>query len=103
DMDIVRAALGDEKLNYVGASYGTLLGATYAGLFPDRTGRLVLDGAMDPSLPARRLNLEQTEGFATAFTAFAEDCVRWSDCPLGGEGTGPGQAGKNLKAFFGEL
>lgn len=103
DMDVVRAALGDEKLNYVGASYGTFLGATYAGLFPDRAGRLVLDGAMDPSLPARRLNLEQTEGFDTAFTAFAKDCVRQSDCPLGGRGTAPEQAGKNLKAFFGKL
>ncbi|MFF8031740.1 alpha/beta hydrolase [Streptomyces sp. NPDC016626] len=103
DMDIVRAVLGDEKLNYVGASYGTFLGATYAGLFPDRAGRLVLDGAMDPSLPARRLSLEQTAGFGTAFTAFAEDCVRRSGCPLGGRKTTPARAGKNLKAFFGDL
>ncbi|MEV5932106.1 alpha/beta hydrolase [Streptomyces sp. NPDC052079] len=103
DMDIVRAALGDKKLHYVGASYGTFLGATYAGLFPKRVGRLVLDGAMDPSLPARRLNLEQTEGFGTAFTAFAKDCVRQSDCPLGDAGTTPGQAGRNLKAFFDDL
>ncbi|CAM5660053.1 alpha/beta hydrolase [Streptomyces hirsutus] len=87
DMDIVRAALGDEKLNYVGASYGTFLGATYAGLFPDRTGRLVLDGALDPSLSARQLNIEQTAGFETAFTAFAKDCVRQSDCPLGDRNT----------------
>ncbi|CAL9531999.1 Carboxylesterase A [Streptomyces sp. enrichment culture] len=103
DMDIVRAVLGDEKLNYVGASYGTFLGATYAGLFPDRAGRLVLDGAMDPSLPARRLTLEQTAGFDTAFTAFAKDCVRRGDCPLGGRGTGPGQVGENLKEFFADL
>ncbi|MFF5156431.1 alpha/beta hydrolase [Streptomyces sp. NPDC000348] len=103
DMDIVRAALGDGKLNYVGASYGTFLGATYAGLFPDRAGRLVLDGAMDPSLSARRLNIEQTAGFDTAFTAFAKDCVRRSDCPLGGRGTGAGRAGENLKAFFEKL
>ncbi|WP_431990614.1 alpha/beta hydrolase [Streptomyces albogriseolus] len=103
DMDIVRAVLGDEKLSYVGASYGTLLGATYAGLFPERTGRLVLDGAMDPSLGARRLNLEQTEGFDTAFTAFAKDCVRRSDCPLGGKGTTPEKIGENLKAFFEKL
>lgn len=81
DMDVLRAVLGDEKLTYVGASYGTFLGATYAGLFPDRTGRLVLDGAMDPSLPARRLNLEQTEGFETAFQSFAKDCVKQPDCP----------------------
>ncbi|MGC3002802.1 alpha/beta hydrolase [Streptomyces sp. G35A] len=103
DMDIVRAALGDRKLHYVGASYGTFLGATYAGLFPDRVGRLVLDGAMDPSLPARRLNLEQTAGFDTAFTAFAKDCARRNDCPLGDRGATPRRIGGNLKAFFGRL
>ncbi|MER8221590.1 alpha/beta hydrolase [Streptomyces sp. NPDC094143] len=103
DMDIVRAVLGDEKLNFVGASYGTFLGATYAGLFPERTGRLVLDGAMDPSLPARRLNLEQTAGFETAFRAFARDCVRQAGCPLGAEGASPEQVGENLKAFFEKL
>ncbi|MGW0812294.1 alpha/beta hydrolase [Streptomyces viridiviolaceus] len=103
DMDILRGVLGDEKLNYVGASYGTFLGATYAGLFPHRAGRLVLDGAMDPALTARRLNLEQTAGFETAFQSFAKDCVRQSDCPLGGPGTSPDQVGKNLKAFFEKL
>ncbi|MFF3346125.1 alpha/beta hydrolase [Streptomyces sp. NPDC002779] len=100
DMDILRAVLGDERLNYVGASYGTFLGATYAGLFPKRAGRLVLDGAMDPSLPARRLNLDQTAGFETAFQAFARDCVQQPDCPLGAKA---GEVGKNLKAFFGKL
>ncbi|MFD5666100.1 alpha/beta hydrolase [Streptomyces anthocyanicus] len=103
DMDVLRAVLGDEKLTYVGASYGTFLGATYAGLFPDRTGRLVLDGAMDPSLPARRLNLEQTEGFETAFQSFAKDCVKQPDCPLGDKDTTPDQVGKNLKSFFDDL
>ncbi|MFG3075744.1 alpha/beta hydrolase [Streptomyces sp. NPDC048225] len=103
DMDVLRAVLGDEKLTYVGASYGTFLGATYAGLFPDRTGRLVLDGAMDPSLPARRLNLEQTAGFETAFQSFAKDCVQQSDCPLGDKDTTPDQVGKHLKAFFDDL
>lgn len=103
DMDILRAVLGDEKLTYVGASYGTFLGATYAGLFPDRAGRLVLDGAMDPSLPARRLNLEQTAGFETAFQSFAKDCVKQPDCPLGDKNTTPDQVGKNLKAFFDDL
>ncbi|OQD52957.1 proteinase [Streptomyces phaeoluteigriseus] len=100
DMDILRAALGDRKLTYVGASYGTFLGATYAGLFPERVGRLVLDGAMDPSLPSRRMNLDQTAGFETAFQSFAKDCVRQPDCPLG---TKAAQVGKNLKAFFDRL
>ncbi|MBV2357885.1 alpha/beta hydrolase [Streptomyces sp. J2-1] len=100
DMDLLRSALGDDRLHYVGASYGTFLGATYAGLFPNRVGRLVLDGAMDPSLDARALNLGQTAGFETAFQAFSRDCVRQTDCPLGGRGTTPAQVGDHLKAFF---
>lgn len=83
DMDILRAALGDDKLNYVGASYGTFLGATYAGLYPERVGRMVLDGAMDPTLSAKEMNRDQTAGFETAFQSFAKDCVRHPDCPLG--------------------
>ncbi|MFJ9128400.1 alpha/beta hydrolase [Streptomyces sp. NPDC102340] len=98
DMDLVRAALDDGKLNYVGASYGTFLGATYAGLYPERVGRLVLDGAMDPSLPAREMNEQQTAGFETAFKSFAKDCAKRSGCPLG-TGT-PDQSGKRLKGFF---
>ncbi|MEU2077975.1 alpha/beta hydrolase [Streptomyces sp. NPDC013489] len=98
DMDVLRAVLGDEKLTYVGASYGTFLGATYAELFPDRVGRLVLDGAMDPSLPAIDLNRDQTAGFETSFRAFAADCVTKPDCPLG---TGSVEAaGEALKKFF---
>ncbi|MFF1378310.1 alpha/beta hydrolase [Streptomyces sp. NPDC058308] len=102
DMDVLRAVLGDEKLSFVGASYGTFLGATYAELYPARVGRLVLDGAMDPSLSARRMNEEQTAGFETAFRSFAKDCVaRGADCPLGDRS--PEDAGKRLKAFLGEL
>ncbi|MFC7929899.1 alpha/beta hydrolase [Streptomyces cinereoruber] len=101
DMDVLRAVLGDERLSYVGASYGTFLGATYAELFPDRVGRLVLDGAMDPSLPALDLNRDQTAGFETAFRAFAADCVGRTDCPLG-TGSVP-EAGEALKKFFREV
>ncbi|MFE5615470.1 alpha/beta hydrolase [Streptomyces sp. NPDC056463] len=98
DMDILRAVLGDAKLSYVGASYGTFLGATYAELFPGRVGRLVLDGAMDPSLPAVDLNRDQTAGFETAFRAFAADCVEKPGCPLG---TGSVDAASDaLKGFF---
>ncbi|WP_267244154.1 alpha/beta hydrolase [Streptomyces sp. PR69] len=101
DMDILRAVLGDEKLTYVGASYGTFLGATYAELFPARVGRLVLDGAMDPSLSARELNRDQTAGFETAFQAFAADCVRQPDCPLGQ--TSAADASARMKAFFAQV
>ncbi|MER6051678.1 alpha/beta hydrolase [Streptomyces sp. NPDC001793] len=101
DMDVLRAALGDKRLTYVGASYGTFLGATYAGLFPSRSGRLVLDGAMDPSLDSRAINLQQAAGFNTAFTAFAADCVKKKDCPLGTKGTE--DAGRQLSALFKKL
>ncbi|MGW7412554.1 alpha/beta hydrolase [Streptomyces sp. NPDC054863] len=101
DMDVLREVLGDEKLQYVGASYGTFLGATYAELFPGRTGRLVLDGAMDPSLPAREMNRDQTAGFETAFRSFAAHCVKQQGCPLG-TGT-PAEAGTRLKALFAAL
>ncbi|MEU3186462.1 alpha/beta hydrolase [Streptomyces sp. NPDC006923] len=101
DMDIARGVLGDKKLSYVGASYGTFLGSTYAELFPKRTGRLVLDGAMDPSLPARTLNRDQTAGFETAFRSFATDCVKQADCPLGTESAA--EVSTRMKAFFATL
>ncbi|MFF0289735.1 alpha/beta hydrolase [Streptomyces sp. NPDC005262] len=101
DMDILRALLGDEKLTYVGASYGTFLGATYAELFPARTGRLVLDGAMDPSLSSLEMNRDQTAGFETAFQSFAADCVKKSDCPLGTASTA--DAATRLEQLFADL
>ncbi|MEU8824474.1 alpha/beta hydrolase [Streptomyces sp. NPDC048636] len=101
DMDVLRAALGDDRLTYVGASYGTFLGATYADLYPSRVGRLVLDGALDPALNSRRMNLDQTAGFETAFTAFAKDCVRRATCPLGTRSVT--DARDRLGAFFTRL
>ncbi|MFD7259894.1 alpha/beta hydrolase [Streptomyces sp. NPDC059874] len=98
DMDLLRAVLGDEKLTYVGASYGTFLGAMYADLFPNRVGRLVLDGAMDPSRSALDLNRDQTAGFETAFVSFAADCAKQSDCPLGKGGEEA--MAERLKEFF---
>ncbi|MFJ5806656.1 alpha/beta hydrolase [Streptomyces sp. NPDC093093] len=101
DMDILRATLGDEKLSYVGASYGTFLGATYADLFPGRVGRLVLDGAMDPSRPALELNRDQTAGFETAFRSFAKDCAKQPECPLGSGD--PDAVAQRLNEFFRKL
>ena len=74
-MDVLRAALGERTLTYFGASYGTKLGATYAELFPEQVGRFVLDGAVDLSLDARELSLEQAAGFETALRAYVENCV----------------------------
>lgn len=83
DMDVLRAALGESELDYLGASYGTKLGATYAELFPDRVGRMVLDGAVDVSLSSRGLSLGQAEGFQRALEAYVSDCVEGGDCVLG--------------------
>ncbi|WP_238154324.1 alpha/beta hydrolase [Ornithinimicrobium sufpigmenti] len=83
DMDILRSALGDDQLAYLGASYGTFLGATYASLFPERVGRLVLDGAIDPTISGLEVGLGQAEGFERATRAYVEDCVAGGDCPLG--------------------
>lgn len=97
DMDVLRALLGDDKLHYVGKSYGSLLGATYAGLFPSRVGRLVLDGAMDPTLDAREKLRVQAHASNVAFDSFAGDCVKRSGCPLG---SSVKEAGTRLDALM---
>ncbi len=84
DMDILRAALGERQMDYLGASYGTFLGATYAGLFPQRVGRFVLDGAVDPSLSNEQMSLAQAHGFEVALRAYLQDCVDAGGCFLGG-------------------
>lgn len=85
DLDIVRALLGREKFDYFGASYGTQLGATYSTLFPERSGRVVLDGAVGPALGSMDASLGQAVGFGRALRAYVKDCVQDSDCPLGRE------------------
>jgi pimeloyl-ACP methyl ester carboxylesterase len=83
DIDILRAVLDEKKLTYFGASYGTKLGATYADLFPERSGRLVLDGAVDVSLSLKDSSLQQAEGFEVALGAYVDDCVDSGGCYLG--------------------
>jgi pimeloyl-ACP methyl ester carboxylesterase len=83
DMDAIRAAVGDEKLSYLGYSYGTLLGATYAQLFPKNVRALVLDGAVDPTLPSVASSEGQAKGFERAFTNFATWCrTAGAECPI---------------------
>lgn len=86
DIDILRAALGDEKLNWLGKSYGTYLGATYADLFPDLVGRMLLDGAIDPTLTNEQLSKGQALGFENALQRFVDDCPSHDDCPLDAAG-----------------
>ncbi len=87
DMDVLRAALGDAKLTYLGKSYGTYLGTWYAQLFPSHVRALVLDGAVDPREPAFSMNVVQAQGFQVALASFIGDCLRMSACPLGHGGT----------------
>ena len=74
DLDLIRAALGDDKLTYLGFSYGTFLGQTYAHLFPTHVRALALDGVLDPSLSANDLLLAQLVGFEHNLQAFLADC-----------------------------
>ncbi len=82
DMDILRALLGDEKLNFLGKSYGTYLGTLYAKLFPNNVGRFVLDGAVDPTLSSMQQSLQQAVGFDEAFKSFADSCLSYAECVL---------------------
>ena len=84
DLDLLRAVLGDKKLNYLGFSYGTFLGATYAELYPDKVGRLVLDGALDPSTSNFEVTSTQAQGFESALRAYLADCLAGADCPFDG-------------------
>jgi pimeloyl-ACP methyl ester carboxylesterase len=84
DIDVLRAVLGDPKLNYLGFSYGTFLGATYAGLFPERVNRMVLDGGIDPSVSGSDTSLSQAVGFEQSLRSFMADCLKTKECPFAG-------------------
>jgi pimeloyl-ACP methyl ester carboxylesterase len=66
DMDLMRQVLGDDKLHYLGFSYGTELGGVYAHLFPRQVGRMVLDAVVDPTADAMGHAENQTRGFQRA-------------------------------------
>ena len=88
DLDILRALSGNEKLDYVGFSYGTYLGAHYAELFPSNTGRMVLDGAVDPSLSLGDRGSGQAKGFERSLRTYVEQCQAGQagqNCPLTGD------------------
>lgn len=80
DMDVVRRALGDTALTYLGFSYGTLLGATYAGLYPTSIRAMVLDGAIDPALPVIKGLDVQSAGLEGDLNSFFSWCGSDSSC-----------------------
>ena len=82
DLDLVRRALGERRVNFLGYSYGTYLGALYAAQFPERVRALVLDGAVDPDVDALEFVLLQARGFEANLDAFLEDCSARDECAL---------------------
>ncbi|MFF0729505.1 alpha/beta hydrolase [Streptomyces sp. NPDC004134] len=87
DLDVLRGVLGEDKLTYMGFSYGTKLGANYLHLFPRKTGRVVLDGVENPMKNSEQTYLANAHAFQRALDDFTKDCTKRgaSDCPLGGD------------------
>lgn len=83
DLDVLRGALGHDQLDYLGASYGTFIGATFAQLFPENVGHFVLDGAVDPTMSSTDMGLGQAAGFEQATREYVQSCIDAGDCPLG--------------------
>jgi len=99
DLDVIRSALGDDRLRDWGGSYGTRIGSAYAEAFPSRVRAMVLDGGVDPD--ADLIDPEKfMAGFQKDFDAFAADCARTADCPLG---TDPTRASQRLRALLNPL
>lgn len=102
DLDVLRAVLGDAQLDYLGFSYGTAIGADYAEMFPERVGRLVLDGAMDPALGYTDVVYGQAEAFEKALRSYVASCQAGPDCPLTTDvDTGVGQVQRFLELLAG--
>ncbi|GAA2428532.1 alpha/beta hydrolase [Actinomadura vinacea] len=99
DMDVLRQALGDDKLSYAVSSYGTRLGAVYAEMFPKKVRALVLDAAVDNLNGTRKRRLQQAAGMQAAFERLAAACAteQKQDCPLG---TDPERATQELQKLL---
>ncbi|WP_416974135.1 alpha/beta hydrolase [Streptomyces sp. 4F14] len=85
DLDVIRSALGERRLNYLGFSYGTRLGAVYAAHFPRRVGRLALDGVDTLTEPVAEQGIAGARGQQVALDDFTAWCARGPACPLGEE------------------
>jgi pimeloyl-ACP methyl ester carboxylesterase len=104
DLDQLRQAVGDEKLNYLGTSYGTWLGAEYANQFPASVGKMVLDSAVDPSISQMTLDLEQAASQEANLNALLDDCVsQASQCALYSFGTTRDQLREKIIGFSAQL
>lgn len=84
DMDVIRAVMGSSQLDYLGFSYGSLLGQTYAALFPKKVNRMVIDGVIDPTVTDAEQSVLQLKGFDLALRNYLADCLSTADCPFQG-------------------
>ena len=84
DLDMLRAALGEDHLDYLGYSYGAYLGTVYAGNHPEKVGRVVLDGPIDPSVGDGQIALAQAQGFESALRSYFAACIPSATCPFEG-------------------
>lgn len=100
DMDIVRAALDQPVLNYLGKSYGTSIGAIYAELFPQRVGRMVLDGALPVDMGQEEITYGQALAFEEGLANFARYCADSGTCPFAGT---PEEVLTQIRAFMASL
>ncbi len=90
DIDAIRAALGEPTISYLGFSYGSELGGTWATLFPTTVRAAVFDGAVDPNADATEGELQQVKGFDAALNTFLTTCSADRECPFrnGGDAAG---------------
>ena len=84
DLDMLRAAVGDTRLNYLGYSYGSDIGMYYTDRFPKKVGHVVLDGSTDSTLSTFAISLTQSTGFEQALKAYLADCPSTKNCPFPG-------------------
>lgn len=84
DLDMLRQLVGEPKLNYLGYSYGTIIGIYYAREYPKKVGRLVLDGVADPAQSDIEASTNQVVGFEHSLQAYTEHCLQNPACPLTG-------------------
>lgn len=96
DMDLIRAVLGDEKLSYLGYSYGSELGAMYAQRFPQNVRAITIDGAVHPGLSEPAFRQTQFTAFQEAFDGMAALCAAEADCVLGDDPDGATQVFNDL-------
>lgn len=84
DIDVIRAVMGSPKLDFLGFSYGSFLGETYASLFPKKIAHMVIDGVIDPTVTDAQQSVLQIKGFDLALRNYLADCLSSSDCPFAG-------------------